>query len=174
MLTITVDDHNLRDMLARLQGRISDLTPAMRSIGEEMVERIKQRFASSTAPDGAKWQPNTPATIEAYLRKFGGTRKKDGSISKRGQRMAANKRPLIGETKALSTTIYYRADSSSVTIGSPMRYAAIHQFGGQAGRGRKVTIPARPYLPIDQHGRWIGEVDRQAVYQQIIEYILAE
>lgn len=25
-------------------------------------------------------------------------------------------------------------------------YAAIHEFGGKAGRGRSVTIPARPYL----------------------------
>lgn len=25
-------------------------------------------------------------------------------------------------------------------------YALIHELGGQAGRGRKVTIPARPYL----------------------------
>lgn len=27
---------------------------------------------------------------------------------------------------------------------SPMVYAAIHEFGGMAGRGRKVHIPARP------------------------------
>lgn len=27
-----------------------------------------------------------------------------------------------------------------------VRYALIHELGGQAGRARKVTIPARPYL----------------------------
>jgi phage virion morphogenesis protein len=25
-------------------------------------------------------------------------------------------------------------------------YAAIHKFGGKAGRGKRVNIPARPYL----------------------------
>ena len=31
-------------------------------------------------------------------------------------------------------------------------YAAIQQFGGKAGRGHKVTIPARPFLPVRQDG----------------------
>lgn len=32
-------------------------------------------------------------------------------------------------------------------VGSGKEYAAIHQLGGEAGRGRKVHIPARPFLP---------------------------
>lgn len=31
-------------------------------------------------------------------------------------------------------------------------YAAIHQFDGKAGRGHKVDIPARPYLPVKADG----------------------
>ena len=31
-------------------------------------------------------------------------------------------------------------------IGSTVDYAAIHEFGGKAGRGLSTTIPARPYL----------------------------
>ncbi|WP_258550072.1 phage virion morphogenesis protein [Pseudomonas aeruginosa] len=31
-----------------------------------------------------------------------------------------------------------------------MVYAAIHQFGGDAGRGHQVEIPARRYLPFDE------------------------
>jgi len=27
-------------------------------------------------------------------------------------------------------------------------YAAIHQLGGQAGKNKKITIPARPYLKL--------------------------
>ena len=33
-----------------------------------------------------------------------------------------------------------------VLSAGPLPYAAIHEFGGKAGRGRKVTIPPRPYL----------------------------
>ena len=31
-------------------------------------------------------------------------------------------------------------------IGSPVRYSAIHEYGGWAGRNRKVRIPARKYF----------------------------
>jgi len=36
----------------------------------------------------------------------------------------------------------------SVIYGSNMEYARIHQEGGQAGKGKKVTIPARPYMGV--------------------------
>ena len=34
----------------------------------------------------------------------------------------------------------------SAIIGSNLDYAAIHQLGGQAGKNKSVSIPARPYL----------------------------
>lgn len=45
---------------------------------------------------------------------------------------------------ALSVTTQY--DETSAVIGSNKVYAAIHQLGGQAGKNKKTTIPARPYL----------------------------
>jgi phage virion morphogenesis protein len=36
----------------------------------------------------------------------------------------------------------------SVIFGSNMIYARIHQEGGQAGRGKKSLIPARPYMGV--------------------------
>lgn len=38
-------------------------------------------------------------------------------------------------------------------VGSNIRYARIHQLGGLAGRGRKVKIPARPYLGLTKDER---------------------
>lgn len=34
----------------------------------------------------------------------------------------------------------------SITIGSKVEYAAIHEYGGKAGRNHASTIPARPYV----------------------------
>ena len=45
---------------------------------------------------------------------------------------------------ASSITTYY--DNETAIIGSNLDYAAIHQLGGQAGKNKKVKIPARPYL----------------------------
>lgn len=43
-------------------------------------------------------------------------------------------------------TIQY--NNESAVIGSNKVYAAIHQLGGQAGKNKKTTIPARPYLKL--------------------------
>lgn len=47
---------------------------------------------------------------------------------------------------AASINTYY--DNDSAVIGSNLEYAAIHQLGGQAGKNKKVEIPARPYLKL--------------------------
>ena len=47
---------------------------------------------------------------------------------------------------ASSVNTYY--DNNSAVIGSNLDYAAIHQLGGQAGKGQKAEIPARPYLQL--------------------------
>lgn len=96
MIRIEIDDHELQQALERLRSRVTDLSPVMRDIGELLVERAKQRFVTSTAPDGTRWQPNAPATILSYLDRYGGTRRKDGGLSKRGASRAAGKKPLIG------------------------------------------------------------------------------
>lgn len=171
MIDIQIDDREVRAALDRLQRRLSDLSPVMREIGELLAERAKSRFATSTGPDGRRWAPNAPSTLAAYLRSYGGSYKKGGGPTKKGAARAAAKKPLIGESKALSTTIHYQAGRDSVTIGSPMVYAAIHQFGGQAGRGRRVTIPARPFLPVTSSGQWLGDADRAAVLDILREAI---
>lgn len=42
----------------------------------------------------------------------------------------------------------------SIIIGSNLDYAAIHQLGGQAGKNKSASIPARPYLKLTN-----GELD---------------
>lgn len=172
MIEIDIHDAEVRAALQRLQGRLSDLTPVMRDIGELLVERTKQRFKTSTAPDGSRWAPNSEATLGAMLARSGANFRKDGSLSKRGAARRAGKKPLI-DTGTLMRQTFYRATANEVTVGNSMVYAAIHQFGGQAGRGRKVTIPARPFLPVTASGQWLGTDDRDAVLDTIRNAIQA-
>ena len=60
----------------------------------------------------------------------------------RGQILIGN-----GVAGGLLGGIHYDFEGSQVIWQtSPLDYAAIHQFGGKAGRGRKVSITARPYM----------------------------
>lgn len=49
----------------------------------------------------------------------------------------------------LRNSVMSRAGANFAAAGPQnIIYARIHQFGGKTGRGHRVTLPARPYLPI--------------------------
>lgn len=98
---IELDDRAVQATLKRLSEHAGRLAPVLGRIGEALAETTKQRFAQGRAPDGTPWAPNRPSTVVAFLDVFSGSRKKDGSLSKRGAARAASKRPLIGETRRL-------------------------------------------------------------------------
>jgi len=168
MITIEVNDTQVLAVLAELGRRCTNLRPAMKEIGEDMVESTKRRFAASTptSPDGIPWAANSQVTLDRFIglhtknfRTDGSLApnknfKKDGSLSKRGEaRVAAGaaKKPLTGETKALQDTINPQLDgNSSVRIGSSLPYAAMQQFGGTKAQWPHLwgDIPARPFLGV--------------------------
>jgi phage virion morphogenesis protein len=57
--------------------------------------------------------------------------------------------PILNYGGQLKRSMTWQAfPDGSVIFGSNMEYARIHQLGGQAGRGKKTTIPARPYMGV--------------------------
>lgn len=146
MIKVELEMAEAAETFRKLAAAGANLRPLMQEIGEALAETTKQRFQTSTAPDGTSWAPNAPATYDNYLGAFKGSFGKTGRLTAAGAGRAMSKKPLIGESGRLSREIYYRADNNSVELGSALAYSAIHQFGGQAGRGKKVTIPARPYI----------------------------
>lgn len=151
--TITVQDKEVRATLSALAARASNLQPVMQSIGEDIMERAKQRFTLSTGPDGKRWAANSRVTLERYIASKGGFGKK--GITQKGAGLAMTKKPLIGHGRDLSRQFFVRADSRSVTVGNTMIYAAMQQFGGKRSQFRNLwgDIPARPFLPITAAGQ---------------------
>lgn len=70
--------------------------------------------------------------------------------------------PLV-DTENLMGSITSDYDNDSAFVGTNEPYAAIHQFGGKAGRGRKVTIPARPFLTLTPQ-------DKEDILQDVQDY----
>jgi len=51
----------------------------------------------------------------------------------------------------LRSSVHFKLESNGLTVhvgpgGAARKYAAIHEFGGMAGRGHSTYIPARPYV----------------------------
>lgn len=178
--TITVQDDEARATLKKLSDRVRNMRPILHALGEGIVERTKRRFETSTGPDGVKWKPNSAVTLmlfgEGMLshRNKKGARsysysKQGGELNAKGMDRLVNKKPLIADGD-LRRQFTINANSDSLTVGSTLAYAAIQQFGGKAGRGHKVTIPARPFLPIHQDGS-IYPDDKAEILQSLNAYL---
>ncbi|MGC6344923.1 phage virion morphogenesis protein [Pasteurella multocida] len=76
--------------------------------------------------------------------------------------------PLV-DTENLMGSITSRYNNDSAEVGTNEPYAAIHQFGGMAGRGRKVKIEVRPFLILTQQDKDDILEDAQNYFRSIIE-----
>lgn len=131
-MTFSLDDQALRRDLQDRLARLEEAGPFLRNIGEEMLPRINQRFQTETAPDGSRWKALSPVTVGLRI-------KRNGNAPMTILRVRGH----------LAGSINYQVTGQKLQIGTDStveHYAGIHQFGGKAGRNRKVTIPARPYL----------------------------
>ncbi len=135
MIEINIDSQSTRDALNRLLQGAENPRPAFLDIGERLVESTKQRFDTSSSPDGVAWAPNSEATLK----------RKKGT------------KPLIGETRTLSGEINYSYDDLVLEVGSPTEYAAVQQLGAKKGEFGKTKldmpipfgdIPARQFLGV--------------------------
>lgn len=76
--------------------------------------------------------------------------------------------PLV-DTENLMGSITSDYSNDMATVGTNEPYAAIHQFGGKAGRGRKVEIPARPFLALTPQDEADILEDVQGYFQRLIK-----
>jgi phage virion morphogenesis protein len=170
MIQVEIDDKQVMAALNRLLETGADMTPAMRDIGEYLVTSTRQRFQDGVAPDGTPWAPNSATTFDLLIGGLGKSNfGKSGRLNKRGAGRVAGKKPLIGETKQLSTKIFPRATAHSVEVGSPLEYAATQQFGAKkhsftGGKTPWGDIPARPFLGL-------SDDDQRAVLDILQEHL---
>lgn len=126
-IEIKIDNKKVEKALLEIAQKTSNLRPLMKNIAGIMADSTEENFKVEGRP---KWKDLSEKTKTA--------RKKTGHYP--GQILQ------VSGQLALSVTTQY--DDSSAVIGSNKVYAAIHQLGGQAGKNKKTTIPARPYLVV--------------------------
>jgi len=133
-LIIEVKD-GISAKLAELQRRLNNPGPLMAGVAAELLSLTEEAFEREGVVGGDKWKKLADSTIKQRAKK-GHWPGKKLQVSAGG--LAASIQPFHSATQA------------GLSVSKP--YAAIHQFGGKAGRGRKVEIPARPYLPMRKSG----------------------
>ncbi len=151
-IDISLADDAVQQAIGGLAAAGDDMTPLMREFASYMEARTEERFETETAPGGDPWPPSIRALVEG------------------GQTLTQSAR--------LRQSITSQVTATSVTHGTNVIYAAIHQVGGViepvnadflvfdvpgAGirRARRVTIPPRPFVGIDDVD--LGEFEAIAI-----------
>ena len=162
-----VNDAQARAKLKALINGAADMRPVYATVGRVIVNRIRLCFKLGIDPWASPW---------AKLK------------IRRGQ-------PLR-DTGRLNRSIVANPDSQGVTIGTNVQFAAVHQYGatiepkkpggrlvfpGPGGKmifAKKVTIPARPFMPLKKGysavtlpPSWSADVTRamRAYFKQVAQ-----
>ena len=129
--TVQVQDPVTKSILRQLQ-KLKNLDPALEEIGASVLTETQQRFEDQEDPEGRAWVALSDTTLET--------------------RKGAPPAILRDQGNLYDSLTYKVLPGRSVSVGTNKRYARIHQLGGKAGRGKKVTIPARPFLGLSERG----------------------
>lgn len=127
-IEIKIDNNDVERKLLELAQKSENLRPLMKNIAGIFASATEENFKNEGRPD--KWTELSEATKK--------------------QRTKQKKWPgqILQVSGQLASSISTQYDDESAVIGSNLDYAAIHQLGGQAGKNKKVEIPARPYLKL--------------------------
>ncbi len=127
-IEIKIDNKEVLTRLQELASRGENLRPLMKNIAGIMATATEDNFKNEGRPD--KWV--------------------DLSETTKNQRQKIGKYPgqILQVSGQLASSVSTAYDDNSAVIGLNLAYAAIHQLGGQAGKNKKTTIPARPYLKL--------------------------
>lgn len=147
MIRIEIKDQEVLEALQRLQAAGADMTRAMADIAQALASESERQFRDESGP-GGPW-PDLAASTKAARARRGKWPGKMLQVSAAG----------------LAVSLQTGYDAQSAWIGSNKPYAAIQALGGQAGRGRRTTIPARMYLPVDPETGDLSGAARQTVME---------
>ena len=130
MIKISLNDIQAAQQLHNIARQLQQPRKLYGVLGETLKKIHAERFKQEVDPEGNNWQSLSPKTL---------TRKqKKGKSTK-----------ILRQGGSLSDKTAYNYNDQNVEFGSDAKYARLHQFGGKAGRGKKVTIPKRPWLGVN-------------------------
>ena len=139
-INVDIKDAKVKKALRTLIARGENMQPLTAAIAEHLYTLTDENFDVKSAYDGTPWARLSDKTLKY---------KKTNTI--------------LYESGALRDSLDWEADSTSAVVGvnaypdgSRFPYPATHQFGSK-------HVPARPYLPFDEHG---------VIYDTVIDDIL--
>lgn len=103
-VSVGLEDKEVKELFQNLKKKLGNLTPVMKSVGETIRTSVVKNFEVGGRP---RWKPSHRAVME------------------HGQTLV--------RTGRLRNSISVKAFPDRALVGTNVKYAAIHQFGGKTG-----------------------------------------
>jgi phage gpG-like protein len=194
ILGVNVDTSELMQALEGMQKRVMRLRPFYGAVGKIMLKSVHENFEQEGRPKWKGRSPLTlEAYSGAALEKAIGKGLKSNHKTSKGRASVISReyqngisdihgRKILQGDGELKKSVVDHVTDEYVEVGSPLVYARIHQLGGiirpkrapalaiPIGGGKviklqKVTMPARPYLHLQ-------ELDYQVMVRVAHDYLV--
>ncbi|GHU47399.1 hypothetical protein AGMMS50289_22520 [Betaproteobacteria bacterium] len=138
MFKVTLDDAQVQQKLQELAGKLKDARPLFKVIAGILESQTEENFAAQGRPH---WVPLSAATVKSRMK-----RSKGGSVLK-----------ILQDRGILAGSISADYGSDYAMVGSNVKYAAIHQFGGTIHHAARSV---RVRLRTDKQGNLLRQGDK--------------
>ena len=129
--------------MADVETRAKRLAPAFRELRRPLRTDQRAHARAEEGPDG-RWPARSPFTEARRQARNRTARVRRFYVLRRGEaRRRSTPKQLLGR---LPAAILVKVGELYIRATSRAAWAGIHQYGGRAGRNRRVWIPARPFL----------------------------
>lgn len=131
--------------------------PLMHTIGNIIVNSVKDSFEEEKSLFGEKWSALKPSTVAQKKRKGKSDKilRRDGYLADKWVVDATSKKVVV----------------SNNSKHKGFAYGLVHQFGThKAGRGKSTFIPARPFLPVNKSGKLQRDIQK-LIKTEMIKFI---
>jgi phage virion morphogenesis protein len=164
VIEVKIDSARAEAVLQNIRARVADPSELMSGVGMLLESMSQQAFRDQ----GPGWKSLADSTIEQRKKGRGGDSPEAPSWPGQILIRRGGDNGLLGSLFSDSGSNWAQVGAGS---GRSAAYAMIHQFGGQAGRGRKTTIPARPYMPITADGDDLTEPAERGILELTMDYL---
>lgn len=136
-IELQFDDKATRELLNAVVQNITNPQPVLNKIGQMMLASVKENFeigGAYSSPDSIiggskKWKPLSKTTKKIKARQ-----------GKKGPYQ------ILADSGRLRDSITAKADKDSVTVGTNVEYAAVHQFGAKKGEFGIVDVLVKAHV----------------------------
>lgn len=181
MIDVEIRYQSVTDALRRLEQATAKRRPLMNKLADLLFDAVEENFKSEGRPQWAGLKAGS-------LMSRAGALTKTGKVSNARFEKKVRGAKILQSSGALLSSISQQSDASSAQVGSKLKYAAIHQFGGKTAahvirpRRKKAlawaagrhpvksvnhpgsVIPARPFLHLTAG-------DEQKIIQTVEDYL---